>query len=147
MDMAAPDTMDMPMTDMKSDADSNDLIPPQITMHTPADGSADVALDAMITVTFNEPVLEATITNNDNFFVSSPGNDKVPGTIVWNESALTATMTLDAPLISPSLHSSTLPLLHAPYQELKIFENYRIHHQPDAALQFIARYCAESKSK
>lgn len=50
-----PDTLICP-PDAAVAADSGDLAPPRVQSTTPANGATDVALDATVTVVFDEPV-------------------------------------------------------------------------------------------
>jgi len=97
MDLAQPDMNvqpDLPQEDLPVQIDN---INPTVVSITPANGTAEVALDTSITVVFSEPMNPATI----NFFsllLKNPAGQDVPSQVSYDVDTMTATLTPEAPL-------------------------------------------------
>ena len=70
---------------------------PMVVSTEPEDLETDVPVDATVSATFSKAMDEQTITDQ-TFLVTGPGLDEVAGTVVYDESTLTATFT-PAPLL------------------------------------------------
>ncbi len=85
-----------------------DTTPPTVTQTSPAAGATGVnPTAAVVKATFSEPVDPATI-NGSTFELRDSGNNLVAGTVAYNSSALTATLTPSAPLAGSALYSVRL---------------------------------------
>jgi hypothetical protein len=74
-----------------------DLIRPQVTQVTPANGATGVALNALPQVQFNKRIDPLTVTST-TFEVFPTGGNPIPGTITVSADGLSATFTPDVPL-------------------------------------------------
>jgi hypothetical protein len=75
-----PDTNDGPEDTGKQDAPPVDTEPPEFLSIDPADDASDVAVDASITVTFNEEIRDTSVTGA-NFSLLGPANESVSTSI------------------------------------------------------------------
>jgi chitodextrinase len=82
-----------------------DTTPPAVSATSPANNATDVALDAPISATFSEPMMNATL-NPASFTVATSGGAPVAGTV--NISGNTATFTPSAPLAASTQYSATI---------------------------------------
>lgn len=84
-------------------APPDDTVPPVITALDPPHLATDVALDAVVTLTFSEPVNPATVAQAS--FLIRKGFDQVPGRYVVE--GLTATFVPDVALDPFEVYSAT----------------------------------------
>ena len=87
-------------------APAPDVTPPTITGNTPANGATGVALNTAPTVTFSEPMQNATITTASFTLVTTSGGVAVPGTV--SISGNTATYTPNAGLAGSTQYTATV---------------------------------------
>ncbi len=83
-----------------------DLTPPTIIATTPAAGATGVALASPVTVTFSEPMTNATLTTASVTLVTTAGSVVVPGTV--SVSGNTATYTPTANLAGTTQYTATV---------------------------------------
>ena len=81
-----------------------DIIVPNVTLSSPVTGATNVALDHAITITFSEPMDQATITNTS--FVLKQGTTAVPGTVSYT--GTTATFAPDSDLSPNKEYTATV---------------------------------------
>jgi hypothetical protein len=84
-----------------------DTTSPTVTSTIPADGAADVALNAAIVATFSEPMNAATITAA-NVLVTGPLTTAVPGTVSYDTTNSTATFLPQSLLAANTLFTATV---------------------------------------
>ena len=105
-DTATPDDM---MADTSSSgmdttppSDLRDTVGPRIVSRSPdpdVNGAMEIALDATVTIQFDEEVVEGTITNGANLYIwDYSRNGALPATTSWDAQSLTATVTPSEPL-------------------------------------------------
>ncbi|MFC1968587.1 Ig-like domain-containing protein, partial [Chloroflexota bacterium] len=82
----------------------NDTTPPMVTFTSPADAATDVAVDAVVTATFSEPMDALTITTGSFTLEGSV----VPGTVTYDSGTNTATFTPDDDLAYNHVYTATL---------------------------------------
>ncbi|HKI97842.1 MAG TPA: Ig-like domain-containing protein [bacterium] len=75
---------------------STDSTPPSVSSVSPVDTATEVALDAVVTATFSEPIAPATL--DTSTFTVSDGVGPITGTVTYDPGTLTATFTPSAPL-------------------------------------------------
>lgn len=76
---------------------SNDNVNPEVVTFSPEDGTGNVALDASITIEFNEAVQEVTL-NSLSLPLTDGSNNVIATTVTYDEETLTATIVPNAPL-------------------------------------------------
>ena len=81
--------------------------PPTVTSVTPANNSSGVSPSAVVTATFSEPMNASTI-NGTTFLLVDSSNNPVPGTVTYNASNATATLTPNAALTRPPTYTATV---------------------------------------
>ena len=80
---------------------------PAVTAVTPVNNGTQVALSAILTAVFSEPMNASTI-NSTNFLLSDSSNNPVAGSVTYNTSSATATFTPTAGLVSANTYTATL---------------------------------------
>jgi hypothetical protein len=91
-DTNTPDTRD-------TNDDIRDTIPPTITARDPAPDAANVPLDAVVRVTFSEPLQPQSVTMPGNIYVWNPSVGQALATnITWDADNLQVTLTPQGPL-------------------------------------------------
>ena len=80
-----------------------DLVAPSLTGTTPSDGAVDVALDAPVTATFDEPVDGSTV---DVTLTTADG--PVAGNFTYNAGTDTVAYAADDPLAASTVHTATI---------------------------------------
>ncbi|MCP4113245.1 MAG: hypothetical protein GY749_48240, partial [Desulfobacteraceae bacterium] len=73
----------------KQESFSTDTTPPTVISTSPADNATDMALNAVITAVFSEPVDITTVTSSA--FYISDGSGNIPGTITYSDNSVTLT--------------------------------------------------------
>lgn len=91
-----PDVSEQDAADPFADV-NYDNIPPQLLSTTPEEQDVDVALDATMTMVFDEALREATI-NVHSILLRNPANDVVPADFAYDDTTFTVTMTPQEPL-------------------------------------------------
>jgi hypothetical protein len=81
--------------------------PLAVTANTPASGATAVSITASVSATFNQAIDAATLTNT-TFELRNASNTLIPGTISYNSSTLTATLTPSASLANSAVYTATL---------------------------------------
>jgi len=84
-----------------------DLVPPAVNTVAPADGSGAVAVNAALTVVFNEDMLAASVSTT-TIELRGPGNTLVPATVSYNAATRTATLTPSALLANATSYTATV---------------------------------------
>ncbi len=83
----------------------DDTTSPNVVSTNPTDKTEGIPLDAVITATFNEDVVEASLTTS---FTLETGGTPVPGSVTYNSSTQTATFTPDSNLSSFTDYTATI---------------------------------------
>jgi hypothetical protein len=81
-----------------------DTIPPTVTAVSPANGTSNVATNAMASVTFSEALNSATV-NSSTVFLRDASNVLVPATIAYNSSTKTVTLTPSSQLANSTTYT------------------------------------------
>jgi hypothetical protein len=81
--------------------------PPTITSVSPANNSSGASLNALVTATFSEPMNASTI-NGATFLLVDSTSRQVPGTVTYNTSSATATLTPTAALTTSTTYTATV---------------------------------------
>lgn len=84
-----------------------DTTPPNVTAKAPADGATAISQGTAVTVTFSEAIDAATL-NNTTFALRNPSNAPVSGTVSYNASTRTATLTPTSPLTALTTYTATV---------------------------------------
>ena len=79
-----------------------DTTPPTVAGVTPADGTVDVAVDTLVTATFDEPMDPATV-NGTTVELRDSGNNLIAATVSYDVPSRTATLTAASPLANSSV--------------------------------------------
>ena len=87
-------------------AGAADTSGPTVTAISPADNDTSVLTDAVLSITFDEPLDEATLTSSS--FSLTAGSNAVAGTIAYDSATNTASFTPAAALKAGTLHTATL---------------------------------------
>ena len=85
-----------------------DLIPPTVVSTSPEDLATGVSTTAAITVTFSEPMSQATITTSTFFVRPTAGGSNVPGVVTYNAATNTATFTPTGALAGSTAYTATV---------------------------------------
>ena len=85
----------------------DDTSPPVVSAVTPLNGATDVATDATVTATFNEPINPATI-DTSTFELRYDVNKIVAATVSYDVASQTATLTPTAPLTDTTVFTVTV---------------------------------------
>ncbi|MDY6933458.1 MAG: Ig-like domain-containing protein [Spirochaetota bacterium] len=83
-----------------------DTTPPTVSSTSPADSATDVAVNSVITATFSEAMDDSSITSS-SFIVTENGSD-VSGTVTYNASTRTATLSPSADLLYETPYTATI---------------------------------------
>jgi hypothetical protein len=67
------------------------ITPPQVQVHDPADGAANVSPDAVVNVRFANPIRPETLTDDTFYVGADTGGPHLTGNIVYDEHTQTAT--------------------------------------------------------
>ena len=84
-----------------------DTTPPTVTTSSPANGTTGVAVGASVSATFSEAVDPASLTSS-TFELRGPANVSVTGSVSYNASTRTATLTPNSPLLASTTYTATL---------------------------------------
>ena len=85
-----------------------DLTPPTVTGTTPADTASNVGTNAVVTATFNEPMAPGTITTSTFTLLDTNANSAVAGTVSYNGTTSTATLSPSAALAAGHTFTATV---------------------------------------
>ena len=84
-----------------------DTTPPMVTFTLPVNDAVNVSITAPVTVTFNEPMDETTI-SADTFTLLDSSNTFVPATVTYDGTTKTATLIPSAPLSSSTTYTANI---------------------------------------
>jgi hypothetical protein len=84
-----------------------DITPPAVTAVSPVNGQTNVSVSVVLTATFSEPLLAASVTTN-TFFLRDAANRVVPATVVLNADPLTVNLIPAVALQAVTNYSATL---------------------------------------
>jgi glucose/arabinose dehydrogenase len=84
-----------------------DTTPPTIASFSPASGAIGVGTGTAVTVTFSEPMAEASV-GSGTFELRDPSNALVPATVTYNATTNAATLRPTAPLATSSTYTATI---------------------------------------
>ncbi len=83
----------------------NDITLPTVTSTTPTDNAGNVAVDAVITVVFSEPMSEPTVTALSNFSCIASGGGAISDSVSYDFNTNTATFTPSLALVSSTIYT------------------------------------------
>jgi hypothetical protein len=84
----------------------DDVTPPEVTSSNPANGATDVPLNSVITATFSEAVVPASV--NSSTFTLTTGGSSVEGQVTYNPGTHIATFTPTNDLTQSTTYTATI---------------------------------------
>ncbi|MEU8055186.1 DNRLRE domain-containing protein [Microbispora bryophytorum] len=103
-DKLTPEDPNAPEPDDTGDGDGEDVLAPRVLTYEPAAGATEVPLDAVVRVTFTEPVGGVEVT------VRAADNTDVPGSLAYSDDDKVVTFTPAQPLAPGTTYSAEVAL-------------------------------------